>query len=167
VVDPVMVATSGARLLRPDAVRVLRDRLLPLATLVTPNLPEAEVLAGRRLRTPEDLREAARELCARHGVAVLAKGGHLRTGGEAMDLYQDGRTELLLTSPRVRGVHTHGTGCTLSAAITAWMARGATVAEAVVRGKDFIQRAIAEARRAGRHDVLDPLRAAPPGARPR
>lgn len=167
VVDPVMVATSGARLLRPDAVRVLRERLLPLSALITPNLPEAEVLLGRRLRTPEDLRQAARELQGRHGPAVLVKGGHLTGSREAIDLFYDGKTELLLTSPRVSGVHTHGTGCTLSAAITAWLARGASLTEAVRRGKDFISRAILLARRAGRHDVLDPLRAARLGPRPR
>jgi hydroxymethylpyrimidine/phosphomethylpyrimidine kinase len=167
VVDPVMVATSGARLLRPDAVRVLRERLLPLATLITPNLPEAEVLVGRPLRTPEDLRQAARQLHERHGGAALVKGGHLRGGRDALDLFYDGKTELLLTSGRVRGVHTHGTGCTLSAAITAWLARGTPLPEAVVRGKEFISRAILLARRAGRHDVLNPLQAARPGARPR
>jgi hydroxymethylpyrimidine/phosphomethylpyrimidine kinase len=167
VVDPVMVATSGARLLRPDAVRVLRERLLPLATLITPNLPEAEVLVGRPLRTAEDLRQAARELHGRHGAAALVKGGHLAGGRESLDLFYDGKTELLLTSPRVRGVHTHGTGCTLSAAITAWLARGAALPEAVARGKEFISHAIFLARRAGRHDVLDPLGAARPGERPR
>lgn len=159
VVDPVMVATSGARLLRPDAVRMLRDRLLPLATLITPNLPEAEVLVGRALRTPEDLRQAARELHERHGAAALVKGGHLPGGRESIDLFYDGRTELLLGSPRVRGVHTHGTGCTLSASITAWLARGVPLPEAVMRGKEFISRAIRLAQRAGRHDVLNPLAA--------
>lgn len=167
VVDPVMVATSGARLLRPDAVRVLREQLLPLATLITPNLPEAEVLVNRPLRSAEDLRQAARELHGQHGAAVLVKGGHLRGGREVLDLFYDGETELLLTSPRVRGVHTHGTGCTLSAAITAWLARGLPVPESVVRGKDFIGRAIQLAQRAGRHDVLNPLGAARPGSRPR
>ncbi len=112
VVDPVMISTSGAVLLKPSAMQALREQLLPLATLVTPNLDEAEILAGQAIREPEDLRAAARKIFSRYGCAVLTKGGHLSHTREAMDIFFDGETELLLSAPFVRGVSTHGTGCT-------------------------------------------------------
>jgi hydroxymethylpyrimidine/phosphomethylpyrimidine kinase len=124
VVDPVMVATSGAVLLKPAAIRALTEELLPLATLLTPNLHEAELLLGRKLVSVEDLRSAAAELHARFGCTVLAKGGHLPGLREAVDIFRDDREELLLAAPFVRGVGTHGTGCTYSAAVTAGLARG-------------------------------------------
>ena len=164
VVDPVMVATSGARLLQPDAVRALTQQLFPLAALtqqlfplaalVTPNVPEAEALLEMSIRAPEDLREAARRLYARFGVAALIKGGHLRGGRESVDIFFDGETEWLLSSPRVSGVKTHGTGCTFSAAIAAHLARGEKLSRAVALGKQYVTNAIANARRAGGHDVL-------------
>lgn len=154
VVDPVMVATSGARLLQPPAIRALQTELLPLATLVTPNLDEAEILVGHPLREVEDLRRAARAIHARHGCAVLVKGGHLRGLREAVDVFFDGTRELLLSAPFVRGVSTHGTGCTYSAAITAGLARGLPLPEAVKSGKRFITRAIARSRRVGKHFAL-------------
>ena len=159
VVDPVMIATSGAALLRPDARRALTEKLLPLATLLTPNVPEAEALLGLRIREPEELRGAAHTLHERFGCAVLVKGGHLATTREAIDFFFDGTTELLLSSPRVRGVHTHGTGCTYSAAITAALAQGETLARAVQGAKEFVTHAIATSHKAGRHDVLNTLRA--------
>lgn len=155
VVDPVMVATSGAVLLKPSAIRALTGELLPLATLITPNLHEAELLLGRKLLSVEDLRSAARELQRRFGCAVLAKGGHLTGLREAVDLFFDGQTELLLSAPFVRGVSTHGTGCTYSAAITAHLARGLPLPPAVFAAKEFITRAIAGSRRVARHSVLD------------
>ena len=164
VVDPVMVATSGARLLRPSAFRILCDRLLPLATLITPNLDEAAWLLGRELKTVPDLESAARALHARFGCAVLVKGGHLalKSGGRAangmvVDVFFDGRKLERLEAPVVRGVSTHGTGCTLSAAITAHLALGATLTEAVRGGKNMISNAIAASVRCGRHDVLWPF----------
>jgi hydroxymethylpyrimidine/phosphomethylpyrimidine kinase len=157
VVDPVMVATSGARLLQSAALRALRKKLLPLATLITPNLVEAELLLGRPLRDEEALRGAARELYERFGCAALVKGGHLRGAREAVDIYFDGRRELLLGAPFVRGVSTHGTGCTYSAAMVAHLARGCKLPEAVSRAKEFITQAIAQSIRAGRHDVLNPF----------
>lgn len=156
VVDPVMVATSGAQLLRPGALRILQSELLPLATLITPNLDEAAMLLGTPLRSEEDLRRAARALRARYGCAVLVKGGHLRGTREAADIFFDGETELLLTAPFVRGVHTHGTGCTCSAAITAHLALGQSLTQAVIRAKEFITQSILQSWRAGRHDVLNP-----------
>ena len=155
VVDPVMVATSGARLLKADAVEALQRELLPRATLITPNIPEAEALVDFSIREPEDMRKAARELHRRFGCAVLVKGGHLKTGGEALDVFFDGSAELLLTAPRVTGVRTHGTGCTYSGAITAFLARGEKLGRAVPLAKEFVTRAIATSRRVHGHDVLN------------
>jgi hydroxymethylpyrimidine/phosphomethylpyrimidine kinase len=156
IVDPVMVATSGAPLLQRRAMRALTTALLPRATLITPNLHEAELLLEARLRSVEDLREAARTLHRRFGAAVLVKGGHLGRLQQAVDLYYDGRTELLLEAPRIRGLHTHGTGCTYAAAIAAYVARGVPLPRAVTAAKHFITRALARAYRAAGHDVLWP-----------
>jgi hydroxymethylpyrimidine/phosphomethylpyrimidine kinase len=155
VVDPVMVATSGARLLKPAARQTLLCELLPLAALVTPNLDETELILGRPLRSVEDLRAAARELRARFGCAALVKGGHLRSLREAVDVFFDGRQELLLTAPFVRGVSTHGTGCTYSAAITAQLARGQPLTKAVFSAKQFISSAIARSVVVRGHGVLN------------
>jgi hydroxymethylpyrimidine/phosphomethylpyrimidine kinase len=154
VVDPVMVSTSGARLLKPDAMRALREQLLPLAALLTPNLDEAEILSNRKLSSVEDLRAAARILRKRFGCAVLVKGGHLVGLREAVDIYFDGEQELLLSAPFVRGVSTHGTGCTYSAAITGFLAQGLGLALAVQRGKAYITQAIAQSQTAAGHSVL-------------
>jgi hydroxymethylpyrimidine/phosphomethylpyrimidine kinase len=155
VVDPVMVSTSGAQLLQPAAEKVLNDDLLPIACLVTPNLREAELLCGRAIRTPEDMRTAAWELHRRFGCAALVKGGHLRGLSEAVDIFNDGKQELMLSAPFIRGVRTHGTGCTYAAAITAFLAHGLPLSTAVKRAKEYITRAIAGSRRAGRQTVLD------------
>lgn len=149
VIDPVMVSTSGAQLLRADAVSALK-RLFPLAALLTPNLDEAAALLGRELGDVEDLRSAARELFETYGCAALVKGGHLLGMKEAVDIFYDGREELLLSAAFVKGAQTHGTGCTYSAAIAAWLARGLGLAEAVGRAKEFITGAIAGSRRVGR-----------------
>ncbi len=156
IVDPVLVATSGARLLKPAALRALQTELLPLATLATPNLDEAEILVGAKLRSVEDLRAAARTLHQRFHCAALVKGGHLRGQREAVDIFYDGETELLLSAPFVRGVATHGTGCTYSAAIAAYIALGHDLPRAVQLAKDFITRAIKSSVRAGKHSVLNP-----------
>jgi len=154
VVDPVMVSTSGAHLLKPDACKALCADLFPLAALITPNLREAEVLLGRNLRNVEDLRTAARELHRRFGCAVLAKGGHLRGLKQAVDIFYDGKDELLLSAPFIHGVKTHGTGCTYSAAITACLARGLSLADSVRKAKAYITRAIALSQKAAGHDIL-------------
>jgi hydroxymethylpyrimidine/phosphomethylpyrimidine kinase len=158
VVDPVMVSTSGARLLQPAAEKVLTGKLLPLATLVTPNLDEAEILAGQKIRAPEDLRAAARKIFSRFGCAVLAKGGHLKNSREAMDIFFDGKTELLLSAPFIKGVCTHGTGCTYSAAICAALALGHDLPRAVELGKNFVTSAIANSHRVGRHFALGQIK---------
>jgi hydroxymethylpyrimidine/phosphomethylpyrimidine kinase len=154
IVDPVMIATSGARLLQQDAVNVFRTRLLPLASLMTPNVPEAAALAGCSINEPEDLRAAARRLHSEFGCAVLLKGGHLPNVDQAIDIFYDGRTELLLSAPFVRGVSTHGTGCTYSAAITAFCAQGRSMVQAVELAKKYITKAIANSTRVAKHDVL-------------
>ena len=157
VVDPVMVATSGARLLESAAIRVLTERLLPLATLATPNLREAEILTGCKLASAEDLRAAAREIHRRFGCATLVKGGHLPGVREAVDIFFDGDTELLLSAPFIKNVRTHGTGCTCSAAITAALALGYDLPRAVALAKNYITQAIANGYRVGKHFVLNPL----------
>lgn len=144
VVDPVMVATSGDRLLEEDALEALREALLPLATLVTPNIPEAELLLGRTLRTVDALPEAARELAGLGPMAVLLKGGHL-PGPEVVDVAWDGTEHREYRAPRIDTTSTHGTGCTLSAAIAAGLARGDDLWTAIGIGIDYTRRAIAAA----------------------
>ena len=140
VVDPVMVATSGDPLLEPAGIAALRERLLPLATLVTPNLREAEVLTGRAVTTVREMREAARALVARGARAALVKGGHL--AGDAVDVLHDGRGFRELRAPRREGRRLHGTGCVLSAAITAGLALGNDLDDAVAEAKRYVTLAI-------------------------
>ncbi len=154
VIDPVMVSTSGARLLKPAAEKMLKEKLLPLAALVTPNLDEAEILAEQKISSPEDLRSAARKIHSRFGCAVLVKGGHLKNSREAIDIFFDGETELLLSAPFVKGVSTHGTGCTYSAAICAALALGHSLPQAVELGKNFITKAISDSYKIGKHFAL-------------
>ena len=141
VVDPVMVAKSGDRLLREDAVQALIQQLLPLATVLTPNLPEAEVLIGRAIETDEDVRQAARDIVDLGPRTVVMKGGHRQTL-DAVDVLFDGQTFHEFASERVHTRSTHGTGCTLSAAIAAQLARGKSVAEAVGLAKAYLSEAI-------------------------
>jgi hydroxymethylpyrimidine/phosphomethylpyrimidine kinase len=149
VVDPVMVATSGARLLEPDAVAVLCERLLPLATLITPNLPEAEALLGRPICGLAAAAAAARELRGRFGSAVLVKGGH-DAAHCACDVLCDDEGTVVLESPTVdQPLSTHGTGCSLSAAITAALACGSSLRDAVIAGKAYVYEAIRTGVRVG------------------
>jgi hydroxymethylpyrimidine/phosphomethylpyrimidine kinase len=141
VVDPVMVATSGARLLREDAIAAYRTDLLPGATLATPNLDEAAVLLERERLGRADLDAAAHELERRLGCAVLLKGGHLE--GDPVDLLCAGGRVTRWSHPRLLQVNTHGTGCMLSAAVTAHLARGATLADACAGGLAFVADALA------------------------
>ncbi len=156
VVDPVMIATSGAVLLRPDAIAAIRNDLLPLAAIATPNLDEAAHLLGVSLHSLDDLRDAARELHRRHQCAFLVKGGHLKNSADAVDVFWDGRRELLLSTPFIRGVSTHGTGCTYSAAIAAHLARGLRLLPAVQAAKHTITQAILHSVRIGSHQALRP-----------
>ena len=154
VIDPVMIATSGASLLKPSAVRAIKYLLLPRAALVMPNLAETEVLLGRKISSPDEMKSAAIELHERFGCAALVKGGHLRSGADALDYFFDGKTELALLAKFIRGVSTHGTGCTFSAAITAYLALGHDLADSARLGKKFITSAIAGSVRVASHSVL-------------
>jgi hydroxymethylpyrimidine/phosphomethylpyrimidine kinase len=140
VVDPVMIAKSGDSLLREDAREALRELLLPLAMVVTPNLPEAEVLSGQEIASPQEMRRAAEIISTMGCQYVLIKGGHL--SGEALDILYDGQTFLEFLSQRIKTHHTHGTGCTFSAAITAGLALGRSVPDSVAVAKRYITRAI-------------------------
>lgn len=149
VVDPVMVATSGDALLASDAVAAMTSELFPLAALVTPNMPEAAVLLGVPPAQSEDAAAEQARAIARFGsAAVLVKGGHGR-GEEAVDILYSGGTITRLAAPRVDTWHTHGTGCTLSAAITALLAQGAGIEDAVHRAKTFVSAALAAGRGQG------------------
>jgi hydroxymethylpyrimidine/phosphomethylpyrimidine kinase len=140
VVDPVMVAKSGDLLLRKSAIDALRTRLIPLATVVTPNIPEAEELTGVRITKAADFHKAAKQILGMGAKSVVLKGGHRR--GPATDIFYDGEKFRPLSSPRIRTRYTHGTGCTFSAAIAAYLARGEEVEEAVALAKKYITQAI-------------------------
>jgi hydroxymethylpyrimidine/phosphomethylpyrimidine kinase len=140
VVDPVMTAKSHDRLLRKGAIKALRLRLIPLALIVTPNLPEAEELTGREIGTERQMEEAAERILDMGARGVVIKGGHRR--GPATDLFYDGQRFRRLTASRVRTRHTHGTGCAFSAAIAAYLAKGEGVAAAAALAKRYITRAI-------------------------
>lgn len=142
VVDPVMVATSGGRLISEDAVDALKERLFPLATVLTPNIPEAEILSGLTIRAPEDMARAAQAIAGRYGCAVLCKGGHQINDANDVLVRSDG-TERWFRSPRVDNPNTHGTGCTLSAAIASNLAKGFGLDQSVQRAKDYISGALA------------------------
>jgi len=144
VVDPVMVSASGHALLESDAVDTVREMLVPLAALVTPNLDEAEILVGESVRDVDAMERAGRSLVARGAGAALIKGGHL-VGDAAIDVLVHGNRVRVFTHPRLGTQHTHGTGCTLSAAITAHLATGASLDDAVERSIEWVHRAIATA----------------------
>lgn len=144
VLDPVMVSTSGHRLLTADGERAVRDRLLPLALLVAPNLDEAEVLTGEKVRNVEAMERAGKRLRELGARAALIKGGHLE-GETLTDLLVSSDGVRRFSRPRIATTSTHGTGCTLSAAITAGLALGRPLQDAVADGLDFVARAIAAA----------------------
>ncbi len=151
VVDPVMIATSGARLLDRDAIRVLRDELLPLADVLTPNVPEAEALIGEKIKTARDAEHAAQALLDLGAKSVLLKGGHAR-GKEVIDLFADARGTFEVRHSRLK-LQAHGTGCTLSAALAAELTKGATPRIAARRAMRFVQRGLANAYRPGRGEL--------------
>ena len=142
VVDPVIISTSGRRRLQREGVKALQRELLPLAALATPNVAEAEVLIGEKIATIEDLRAAARRIRQLFGCAALVKGGHLPGTNAAVDFLCSDNGEWLLSAPRVRGLGLHGTGCTYSAAIAAWLARGRSLDKSVELAKNHITRVI-------------------------
>lgn len=166
VADPVMVAKGGHALLAPEAVETLRRRLLPLAALLTPNLPEAEVITGQPVSTVEEMKAAARRMLAMGTPAVLLKGGHL-PGETLVDVLATADGIETFESPRIDSRHTHGTGCTLASAIAAGLAQGMPMRGAVARGRAYVQAALRSAPGLGRghgplnHAVtLDPARLA-------
>ena len=140
VVDPVMVATSGADLSNEESVRALKEKLIPMATLVTPNIPEAEVLSGMKIKTKEDMTEAARKINRECGCDVLIKGGH--GSNNADDVLLHNGEIFIFEMPKIDNPNTHGTGCTLSSAIASNLAKGMTVPQAVRRAKEYITGAI-------------------------
>jgi len=147
IVDPVMISKHGARLISPEAEAALKSELLPHAFLVTPNIPEAELLSGMEIHDDQDMLRAARRLCAAGCSAVLIKAGHL--AGPPVDLLFDGAEVTRFPGVRVETRHTHGTGCTLSAAITANVALGQILPEAITRAKRYVQAAIETAPKLG------------------
>ncbi len=163
IVDPVMAAKGGARLIEPDAIDALKRLLIGRATVLTPNLPEAEILTGRTIGDVAAMRAAGESLLALGCRAVLVKGGHL-AGDVVSDVLVTEAGARVWESPRLATRHTHGTGCTLASAIAAGLAQGLAIEAAVERARDYVQRAIATAPGLGRgHGPLDhahPLRAA-------
>lgn len=163
VLDPVMVATSGAKLLEDDALDALRTRLLPLASIVTPNIPEAELLAGMRIADAASAIEAMRTLRAMGANALLLKGGHLDEGDAVVDRYVDAGSDAAFLHARLP-LEAHGTGCTLASAIAANLCLGLSMPAAAQAANDYVERALRLGYRPGRGEmvVLDHVGAAPP-----
>ena len=156
VVDPVMVAKGGAKLLRDDAVSALREHLIPMAAVITPNLPEAEVLLGRKITSLDERRAAARDLVELGARIAVVKGGH--ADGDATDVFFDGAQMIELAAERIATTNTHGSGCVFSAAITAGLARGLAPLDAVREAKAFITEAIASSLEIGHgHGPVNPM----------
>lgn len=141
VVDPVMVSTSGSRLMNTDAVLTLTEKLFPIATLITPNIPEAETLSGLAINKESDVKKVSKYLGDKYGCAVLLKGGHGKNDSNDL-LYSDGKF-LWFNGKRINNPNTHGTGCTLSSAIAANLAKGFSMFESVKRAKNYISDALA------------------------
>ena len=156
VVDPVMIAKAGAKLLRDDAIEALRSRLLPLAAVITPNLPEAEVILDRRIRTLDERREAARDLVALGPRVAVVKGGHATD--DVTDIFWDGSSMVELPGVRVHTLNTHGSGCVFSAAIAAGLAQRLDPLAAVRQAKQFIGAAIEQSLEIGHgHGPVNPM----------
>ncbi|MFT4179546.1 MAG: PfkB family carbohydrate kinase [Thermomonas sp.] len=153
VLDPVMVATSGAKLLEDDALDALKLRLLPLASIITPNIPEAELLTGMQISTADHAQTAIDTLHAMGASTVLLKGGHLDEGERVIDRFDDGSTRLQIIHPRLQ-LDGHGTGCTLASAIAANLCLGLAMPQAVQAATDYIGRALQGGYRPGRGDVV-------------
>ncbi|MEW8969104.1 MAG: bifunctional hydroxymethylpyrimidine kinase/phosphomethylpyrimidine kinase [Mesobacillus sp.] len=143
VIDPVMIAKGGASLLQQQAVSALKKHMLPLCLIITPNIPEAEVLTGMSISTMDEKKDAAKRIHELGAKNVVLKGGHEEEAAQSVDVLFDGRDFTFFSSPRINTKHTHGTGCTFSAAITAQLAKGASVQEGVSVAKEFIQAAVA------------------------
>lgn len=155
VVDPVMVAASGAKLLSDDAIDALEKKILPLATLITPNMDEAAILADRKVKRARDLEPAARAIYDRFGVPVLVKGGHLTGAKNVVDLFFDGNDVQAFRGLYMSGINTHGSGCTLSAAIAVYLMRGLPVVDAVAEGRVYLRQTLSSGLPVGRAVVLN------------
>jgi hydroxymethylpyrimidine/phosphomethylpyrimidine kinase len=155
VVDPVMVATSGARLLKEDAIRAFCERIIPRAAVVTPNMSEAALLAEMEVTQADHLEPAARALFDRFHVPVLVKGGHLKESEEAIDCLFDGTTVEFFADRFLLGVNAHGTGCTLSSAIAVYLMRGLPLGDAVGQAKAYLQKALAESLPVGKRTAIN------------
>lgn len=155
VIDPVMISTSGSKLLRDDALETLMETLLPMATWITPNIPEAELLSGMRIQSLPDAVAAAQKIVARWNTGVLLKGGHAEGERESADIVCTADRLFRISANRLMlPPHaTHGTGCTLSAAIAAFLAKGETDLQAIVSAKAFVLGSLAEARSIGRKEL--------------
>lgn len=140
VADPVMVATSGGVLMDSTALEALKEDIFPLADILTPNISEAQAICGFKIETQEDMKDAAKQICAMGAKAVLVKGGHI--SGDALDVFFDGDEFHTYTQPRIATKNTHGTGCTLSSAIAAFLARGFSLCQAVSNAKEYVTEAI-------------------------
>ena len=154
VIDPVMIATSGATLAKNSAVKAMIRELFPLATLLTPNVPEAEVLLGRKIKSLEALFQAAADIYNLFDCTVLIKGGHFKIKDEAIDFLFDGKKTRVFQAPYLEKIKTHGTGCTFSAAITAYLTLGRSLPQAVELAKAYITQAIARHSKTNGHAVL-------------
>ncbi|MBR2686114.1 MAG: bifunctional hydroxymethylpyrimidine kinase/phosphomethylpyrimidine kinase [Erysipelotrichaceae bacterium] len=142
VVDPVMVATSGARLIEDEAVEELKRRLLPLATVITPNIPEAEILSGMKIENEADMEKAARYLCAKYGCAALVKGGHSINDANDVLCGPEAAEPVWFKGRRILNPNTHGTGCTLSSAIASNLAKGCGLEESIRNAKEYLSGAL-------------------------
>lgn len=140
VVDPVMVSTSGSKLITDDAINTLKEKLLPLATLITPNIPEAEILCGFSIKSKDDMEKAAKDIFKKYGCAVLLKGGH--NLNDANDFLLSKDEEIWFKGKRIENSNTHGTGCTLSSAIASNLAKGNSLKEAIKNAKEYISGAL-------------------------
>ena len=155
VVDPVMVASSGAKLLQDDAINSLKNNLLPLASLITPNLDEASILLGEKISTENEMETGVKKIFDTFGVPILLKGGHLINSDYAVDYFYDGKAMYPLSSKFVKEFNPHGTGCTYSAAITSNLAKGLGLIESISLAKYYIFEAISQSYTLGRTNTLN------------
>ncbi|MDV6234127.1 bifunctional hydroxymethylpyrimidine kinase/phosphomethylpyrimidine kinase [Leptospira ellisii] len=155
VIDPVMVATSGAKLLQDSAIEVLLKKLIPISDLITPNLDEAAILSGKRIETASEMEALAREIFGIYRVPVLLKGGHLKNETVALDVLFDGKSSATFEKPFVNGFYPHGTGCTYSSAIAAHLARDFDLTDSIFKAKEYLHAAIERAYYAGKDKTLD------------
>ena len=155
VVDPVMVATSGAKLLKDDAIESMKKKLIPISSVFTPNLDEASILINEKISSEKDMEKGTRKLFDLYGIPVLLKGGHLDNPDYAIDIFFDGKTMYPLSSRYIRDFNPHGTGCTYSAAIAANLAKGMTLIEAISLAKYYIFEAISQSYTLGRTTTLN------------